>query len=68
LNRRVREKCGNNLNLEAAMIWLLFLLFLVVGVSGLLGGIGTTIFLMLIAAIAVAGIITLLRGRRSVLR
>jgi len=49
------------------MIWL-FLLFLVVAVSGLLGGIGATIFLLLIAAMAVAGIIILLSGRRSVLR
>ena len=50
------------------MIWLLFLVLLVVGFSGLLGGIGTTIFLLLVAATAIAGIIILLRGRRSVLR
>ena len=51
------------------MIWLLLLVLLVVGLSlsGLLGGIGTTIFLLLVAATAIAGIITLLAGRRSVL-
>ena len=48
------------------MIWLLFLVLLVVGLSGLLGGIGATIFLLLVAATAIAGIIMLLRGRRSV--
>ena len=44
------------------MIWLLFLVLLVVGLSGLLGGIGTTIFLLLVAAMAIAGIIMLLRA------
>jgi hypothetical protein len=46
------------------MIWLLFLVLLFVGFSGLLGEVGTTIFLLLVAATAVAGIMTLLRGRR----
>ena len=58
------------------MIRLLFLVLLIVGLSGLLGGVGTmifpldgtTIFLLLIAATAAAGIITVLTGRRSVLR
>lgn len=51
------------------MIWLLFLVLLsVVGLSALLGGVGATIFLLLVAATAVAVLITLLSGRRSVLR
>jgi hypothetical protein len=50
------------------MIWLFFLVLLsVVGLSTLIGGVGATIFLSLVAATAVAGIITLLAGRRSVL-
>jgi hypothetical protein len=38
------------------------------GCSGLFGGVGTTIFLLLAAATAIAGIIPPLWGRRSVLR
>ena len=50
------------------MIWLLFLVLLsVVGLSALLGGVGATIFLLLVAATAIAGIIILRQGRRSVL-
>jgi hypothetical protein len=50
------------------MIWLLFLVPFAVGLSDLFGGVGTTIFMLLVAATAIAGIIILLSGRRSVLR
>ena len=45
-----------------------FLGLLFMGCSGLFGGVGTTIFLLLAAAMAIPGIIMPLRGRRSVLR
>ena len=45
-----------------------FLGLLFMGCSGLFGGVGTTIFLVLAAALARAGISPPLLGRRSVLR